>query len=115
MRIDIKTLSRKMKEAREDFERNVENGLCDVSDYRDELRCAVRPYAYLWQPKAKPTAADLRAELTTAAAAAGQFGASQAQINYIVSLAEKSGDFTGLGYGRLTKAQASRIIDTMKR
>lgn len=60
------------------------------------------------------TADDLRASLVTASIAAGQYGASEAQINYIVALAEKTGDFSPVD-GRLTKSEASNIIDQMKR
>lgn len=114
MRIDIKALSRKVKEAREDFERDLENGIADRSDYRDELRFMANANRFLWQSAPKADASSLRASLVTASIAAGQYGASDAQINFIVSLAEKSGDFIGLGSGQLTKAEASRIIDSMK-
>ena len=58
----------------------------------------------------------LRTELRVAARSAMQFGASDAQINFIVSLAVKNNDFNILGgAGRLTKREASAIIDTMKK
>lgn len=56
----------------------------------------------------------LRAALNVAAMAAQQYGATQAQINYIVSLAVAQNDFNILSGGRLTKSEASRIIDAMK-
>lgn len=57
---------------------------------------------------------DLRTELNVASRAAMQYGATTAQINYIVSLAIKNNDFRVLSGGRLTKAEASHIIDIMK-
>lgn len=58
----------------------------------------------------------LRSELRTAARSAMRFGASEAQINFIVSLAVKNNDFNVLGgAGRLTKREASNIIDVMKK
>lgn len=57
---------------------------------------------------------DLRAQLAVAARSAQQFGATDAQINFIVSLATKADRFDVLSGGRLTKADASRIIDSMK-
>ena len=65
-------------------------------------------------PKASNAADELRGDLRVAARAAQQFGATEAQINYIVSLATAKGDFNVLSSGRLTKAEASRIIDSMK-
>lgn len=59
-------------------------------------------------------AAELRSELTVAARTAQQFGATPAQINYIVALATARNDFNVLSGGRLTKTDASRIIDSMK-
>ena len=59
---------------------------------------------------------DLRAALKVASRAAMEYGATQAQINFIVSLAIKNNDFNVLGSaGRLTKGEASRIIDEMKK
>lgn len=58
---------------------------------------------------------DLRAELNIAARAMQEHGATKAQIDYIVALAVKKNDFNVLGSaGRLSRAEASRIIDTMK-
>lgn len=58
----------------------------------------------------------LRTELRVAARSAMQFGASEAQINFIVALAVKNNDFNVLGgSGRLTKREASNIIDVMKK
>lgn len=57
---------------------------------------------------------DLRSQLRVAAQAAQQFGASNAQIDFIVALAIKNNDFNVLSGGRLSNAEASRIIDQMK-
>lgn len=56
----------------------------------------------------------LRSDLRVAAQACQQFGATTSQIDYIVSLATKNNDFNVLSGGRLTKVEASRIIDVMK-
>lgn len=56
----------------------------------------------------------LRAQLEVAARAAYHDGATASQINYIVSLASKKGDYNILSGGRLTRHEASRIIDVMK-
>lgn len=114
LRIDIQRLSRKIKELREGFERDLENGIADPSDYRDELRFMANADRFLWQPEKARTAEDLRVELVTASVAAGQYGATDTQINHIVWLAKQSGDFTGLGSGRLTMAQAETIINDME-
>ena len=58
---------------------------------------------------------DLRTALKVASRAAMEYGATQAQINFIVSLAIKNNDFNVLSGGRLTKGEASRIIDEMKK
>lgn len=114
LRIDIKALSRRIKEEREYFERDVANGIADAGDYRNELRCSINADRYLWQPAEQPSGESLRAALVSASVAAGQFGASDAQIDYIVRLATEQNDFNILSGGRLTKAEASRIIDNMK-
>lgn len=54
------------------------------------------------------------AEINTAARAAQQYGATEAQCRYLAKLAFDAGDWTGLGSGRLTKSDASRIIDSYK-
>lgn len=72
----------------------------------------------LWMrqiPARNQTADDLRAELNIAARAMQQYGATKAQIDYIVALAVKKNDFNVLGSaGRLSRAEARRIIESMK-
>lgn len=58
---------------------------------------------------------ELRTSLKIASRAAMQYGATDAQINFIVSLAVKNNDFNILAGGKLTKREASRIIDEMKK
>lgn len=65
-------------------------------------------------PVAANPAAELRAQLHVAARQAQQFGATEKQINFIVALAIRKGDFNVLSGGLLTKAEASRIIDDMQ-
>lgn len=57
---------------------------------------------------------DLRSTLNVAARVAGPVGASQSQIDFIVFLAEKNDDYNVISNGRLTSAEASRIIASMK-
>lgn len=64
-------------------------------------------------PEVDP-ADELRSQLRVAAQAAQQFGATASQIDYIVALAVRANDFNVLAGGRLTKGEASRIIDVMK-
>jgi|GEM_PF-4841708 len=64
--------------------------------------------------KVASPAEDLRGALSSASRAAQQFGATKAQIDFIVSLAIKNNDFNVLSGGRLTKTDASHIIDAMK-
>jgi len=61
------------------------------------------------------TADDLRGELNVASRAAGLKGATPAQMNFIVSLAEKSGDFRKARATVLSKFEASMMIDSMKK
>lgn len=64
--------------------------------------------------KAANPAEDLRSQLNVASRAAYLEGATAAQVNFIVALAVKNNDFNILSGGRLTKGEASRIIDNMK-
>lgn len=59
--------------------------------------------------------AELREQLTVAARSQMQHGATPAQIDRIVELAEQAGDFDVLSGGKLTRAEASRIIREMER
>lgn len=59
---------------------------------------------------------DLRTALKIASRAAMQYGATEAQINFIVSLATGKNDFNVIGNaGKLTRQEASRIIEEMKK
>jgi hypothetical protein len=58
---------------------------------------------------------NLRSSLNCAARTAYTNGATEKQVNFIVALAVKLNDFNILSGGRLTKFEASQIIDTMKR
>lgn len=57
---------------------------------------------------------DLRARLNSASRAAYLDGATDKQIDLIVKLAIEADDYNVLSGGRLTKRDASRIIDAMK-
>lgn len=61
------------------------------------------------------TAADLDAELSTAAGAAGQAGASRAQIDAIIVLCTEQNDFARMGYSRLTYKQAAGLLNDLRR
>lgn len=118
LRINLAAFTKACRRIREERYPDEEIGFAAKRDYYREdhdfnrsIEHSVRPVKTL-SAEEKITA--LRASLVTASIAAGQFGASEAQINYIIALAEKFGDFTSLGSGRLTKAEASRIIDSMK-
>lgn len=56
---------------------------------------------------------ELRTSLKVAASTAQEFGATGRQIDMIVALARGANDFNILSGGRLTKGDASRIIDDM--
>ena len=56
----------------------------------------------------------LRGQLNSASRAAYLDGATAKQIDFIVSLASARGDYNVLSSGRLTKREASRIIDSFK-
>lgn len=119
LRIDLSILSRRMRELREDYQDEIQKfadagHVYDVS-YREHLQAELRYERHLWQPKPTRTADQLRDELWVAAQNAYTAGATQKQIDLIVKLAEESGDLSAMGYGRLTKHEASRIIDQMKR
>lgn len=82
------------------------------SFYRWYMRSARKEFV---GSKPAPTKSEmLRTSLVSASIAAGQYGASDTQINYIIALAEKIGDFNVLSGGRLTKREASIIINSMK-
>lgn len=104
-------------EARESFTMQVEAGISENTRaaYRDVIKLLIE-YANYEAAKsaAKPVVSDydmLVAELGTAAVAAGQYGASRKQIEYLASLAIKAGDKTGVSSARLTKTEASRLIE----
>lgn len=80
-------------------------------DFRMAIEHRVRPAKVL---STEDKRANLRAELSVAAGRAMQYGATEAQINYIMALAEKSGDFSPIGCNLLTRRAASNIIDSMK-
>lgn len=54
---------------------------------------------------------ELRTQLSTAAKAAYADGATDKQVNMIVALTRSTGNFNTISDGRLTKREASRIID----
>lgn len=119
LRINLAAFSKACRRVREErFPENEEgfaakrNYYREDYDFRTAVEHLVRPSKAL---SADEKIANLRAELVSASVAAGQYGATEAQINYIVALSEKSGDFNILSGGRLTKQEASRIIDQMKR
>lgn len=113
--IDMKIFTRRAKEARDGFERDVENGIADRANYRQELRDAIGPYRDLWQPSEPRTLASLQAELVTASIAAGSFGATDGQIKAILDLSIDANDFSPLGSGWLTRKSADNIIIQMGR
>lgn len=118
LRINLAAFTKACRRVREERYPENEEGFAAKRDYYREDHDFSRSIEYSVRPaKTLSTAekiANLRADLVTASVAAGQFGASDTQINYIASLAEKSGDFNILAGGRLTKAEASTIIDSMK-
>lgn len=102
----------------EDHARNARMGFTVLDFYRSRLDgddFRVKAPVNLWVPA--PTASDadeLRSQLRVASQAAQQFGATASQIDFIVALAIKNNDFNVLSGGRLSKTEASRIIDQMK-
>ncbi|RUM99016.1 hypothetical protein EET67_05085 [Pseudaminobacter arsenicus] len=131
LRIDTAKFKGACQAAREEFARTIEGGTWTAEDfaaqtfgekrewYRDDYEFSHTNFrtAPLWAQVEKPeakTAESLRAELNVAARTAQQFGATQQQIDYIVSMAVAQNDFNILSGGRLTKAEASRIIEEME-
>lgn len=117
MNIDIKSLSRLMKEVRENEERFAEarGAALTREDYNEALRAELEDSSHLWRKAATRTANDLLADLRCAASAAYTYGATDAQISLIMKLAIQNNDFFRLSGGRLTKADASNIIDSFKK
>lgn len=115
LKIDFVMLKRFIKDFRETFESQAEDGLFERSEYREYLAIEVRNNRHLWRAAQPRTADDLRDELHNAAMRAGLFGATQSQIALIMKLARAADDFTGLGSGRLTRAEASLIISSKMR
>lgn len=113
---DIRAFSAEVRDHREEALALV--GTNDfLKTYRDALRTICDES--VWTIKAAApapvfTAETLRAELGTAATAAYLDGATRKQIDYIVELAAKRGDFRPMGFNRLTKRQASALIDDLK-
>ena len=114
-RIDVKRFSKVIKEFRDDFERDVENGVSTWAEYGEYLAIEIKHRRHLWQPAAPRTADDLENELHVAAARAQHFGATKAQQEEILRLAIELNDFVGLAGGLLTKQSASKIITDMRR
>ncbi len=118
LRINIAAFTRACRRIREERDPAAETGFAARRDYYREDCDFSRTIEYVVRPAIALSdvekAASLRSSLVSASIAAGQYGASKAQIEYIVALSEKSRDFTCVE-GRLTKAQASIIIDQMKR
>lgn len=85
--------------------------ISEKKDWYDFERGSFVKYEYRVPPKKTPQ--ELREELNVAASTAMGYGATTAQIDQIVYLAEKSGDYNILAGGRLTKREASNIIETM--
>lgn len=126
LRIDTAKFKEACEEARyrydglteEDHARNKRMGKTIRDHYRfylDVAEISVASTDSLYIPSRITTADELRSELRVAAQAAQEFGATQAQIDFIVSLAVKANDFNVFSGGRLSKVEASRIIDNMKR
>lgn len=87
-----------------------------IKTYRDALRIVCDESAWTIEEDVAPVynAHTLRAELSTAAMAAYLAGASDKQIDMIVSLCARKDDFAPMGYSHLTKAQASALINDLK-
>lgn len=121
LRINIAAFTRACREMRDqnsfDDEMAAATTLTERKDvYRDDcdfdssMRYSVRPAAVKTREQKIQA---LRDELEVAAQSAYLAGATQKQIDLIVELSIEQDDFTPLGSGRLTKADASRIIDSM--
>jgi len=83
-----------------------------IKTYRDALRvvCDDSVWAATEIAPVVHTAETLRAELSTAALACGVYGATQKQIDLIVTLCGQKGDFAPWGANRLTKGAATMHI-----
>lgn len=126
LRIDMMKFKAACVAARKDIAERLEIGTWTAAEFSAQSSSEKREWyefergqfstTPLWmQPTASIDNADeLRSELRVAAQAAQQFGATPAQIDHIVALATKNGKFNVLSGGRLSKTEASRIIDVMK-
>lgn len=116
MNIDIRALSHQIKEIRDGFARDCENGLEDRADYREYLRDELDGRTHLWRRRRPRNADDLYIEMKNAQARANVAGAgaTDAQIALIMRLSIEANDFSELGNHLLTKASASRIIDMLR-
>lgn len=117
-KIETTNISKFLEEARYRREQAVEllnSGTPGVSTIRDAYRIVMDAdeYTEVSFLETRRTAADLRAELVSAAIRAGQYGASEKQIDFIVSLCSKNNDFATTGYESLTVKQASNIINDL--
>ncbi|WCT73910.1 hypothetical protein PQ455_01365 [Sphingomonas naphthae] len=107
------------REAREDavslFER--EGGSKYIANLRDAYRFVMDEDDYMVASyfEAARTAGDLRAELHVAASNAYTAGASEQQIDRIVTLCTSLNDFAPMGYTRLTTTQADNLINDLLR
>lgn len=83
----------------------------DADDFRDDFRKRETSV------EVERTAEDVRDELYVASSyeRCGSYGASKAQVELIVRLLSEKQDFARLGYNRLTKREASYLINDLQK
>lgn len=114
LRINLAAFQRRVKARREEWvDGEAERGLWD--SYSEFLHAEMATERFFWQPKPAPTRASLRDDLRSKARAAYTNGATDKQIDFIMSLCDRLGryDMTISG-GHFTKRDASAVIDTLK-
>ncbi len=109
LRIDMQMFSHKVRQVREDWEMWQDT----YDSYREYLAAELKGQAHLWQPAPARTEENLRDELVAASIRAGECGASREQIEHIIALSK--GDFSRVGYSILSRAQASNLINDLKK
>jgi len=115
LRINLKTFKSLCAELRDAWEDDL--AAADFAGKRDLYRDEIGSQRHLFvtEPPAPLTFESIRSDLSARATAAGQYGATKAQVDLLAKLALKAGDRHVMSSGTLTKKTASLLIDSYKR
>lgn len=118
LNIDIAAFTAFVKEFREGFESDLEDGAVERHEFREYLACEMAANHHLWRQAPPAGENSIKAALSTAALRAGLYGATTKQVAFLTDLIDTYATETDRREpcgALLTKAQAARMIEEYKK